>query len=140
MAEIILLEKHIFISQGNETQITILFTDLDALFASLYPHYYSFPRSLCTTHFHAKEKEVSKEFSFSSYSSIFTLDTVKKNFIKDNLKPKSRSQKSIQRFRLMHLFYFFMTEKSCRGSFKKPKFSTSLKKPVVEVTKWRDIK
>ena len=120
MAEIILLEKHIFISQGNETQITILFTDLDALFASLYPHYYSFPRSLCTTHFHAKKKEVSKEFSFSSYSSIFTLDTVKKNFIKDNLKPKSRSQKSIQRFRLMHLFYFFMTEeKTCRASFKK---------------------
>ena len=122
MAEIILLEKHIFISQGNETQITILFTDLDALFASLYPHYYSFPRSSCTTQFNAK-KEVSKEFSFSSYSSIFTLDTVKKNFIKDNLKPKSRSQKSIQRFRLMHLFYFFMTEeKTCRASFKKTKF------------------
>ena len=136
MAEIILLEKHIFISQGNETQITILLTDLDALFASLYPHYYSFPRSLCTTHFMQK-KEVSKEISFSSYSSIFTLDTVKKNFIKDNLKPKSRSQKSIQRFRLMHLFYFFMTEeKTCRASFKKNlKFSTSLKKPVVEVTK-----
>ena len=119
MAKIILLEKHIFISQGNETQITILFTDLDALFASLYPHYYSFPRSLCTTHFHAKKRSI-KRISFSSYSSIFTLDTVKKNFIKDNLKPKSRSQKSIQRFRLMHLFYFFMTEeKTCRASFKK---------------------
>ena len=65
MAEIILLEKHIFISQGNETQITILFTDLDALFASLYPHYHSFPRSLCTTHFHAKnEKKHQKSFHF----------------------------------------------------------------------------
>ena len=65
MAEIILLEKHIFISQGNETQITILFTDLDALFASLYPHYYSFPRSLCTTHFHAKvKKRYQKSFHF----------------------------------------------------------------------------
>ena len=65
MAEIILLEKHIFISQGNETQITILFTDLDALFASLYPHYYSFPRSLCTTHLiNAKKKKYQKKFHF----------------------------------------------------------------------------
>ena len=40
-----------------------------------------------------KWKEISKEFSFSSYSSIFTLDHVKKNFKKDNQKPMSRSQK-----------------------------------------------
>ena len=72
MAEIILLEKHIFISQGNETQITILFTDLDALFASLYPHYYSFPRSLCKTHFHAKMKRnIKRVFIFILLINIY---------------------------------------------------------------------
>ena len=134
MAKIILLEKTYFHISRKWNSNNNSFMDLDALFASLYPHYYSFPRSSCTTQFNAK-KEVSKEFSFSSYSSIFTLDTVKKNFIKDNLKPKSRSQKSIQRFRLMHLSYFFMTEKTCRVSFR-ALVSTSWKKPVVEDTIW----
>ena len=75
------LKKHIFISQGNEIQITIV---LRTLMPSLHLYILTIIlfQDLHVQPNFMQKKEVSKEFSFSSYSSIFTLDNVKKNFQK----------------------------------------------------------
>ena len=126
------LKKHIFISQGNEIQITIV---LWTLMPSL--HLYILTIILFQD-LHAQpnlmqKKKYQKSFHFHLTHQYLPLIMSKGIFKKDNLKPKSRSQKSIQRFRLMHLSYFFMTEKTCRVSFR-ALVSTSWKKPVVEDT------
>ena len=86
------LKKHIFISQGNEIQITIV---LRTLMPSLHLYILTIIlfQDLHVQPNFMQKKKYQKSFHFHLTHQYLPLIMSKRIFKKDNLKPKSRSQK-----------------------------------------------